>query len=296
MRKFLLLAGIFTIFAYSQAKAEQYYENDGYYYHDEPRYVERVEYREPVRQGYRKAHYEYQSPRYLGNSRYQEAPRYEMIEQDRVVSYKKDNYRQYNNYAEVEKKNKIRPYIGLDVATSKMDFGDEQWVKDYDGGDNYFDDGNTSLSFVVGAKFNKYIGVEAFYQKSGDGKNEAGYEDNEEWGAWGEDKTTISYTAMGIDAIGYLPINQDFEILASLGLAQYDFESKISYSEIDAYGYYEGSESKDFDSLGIRLGIGAQYNFNEHFALRAMARYIKMNDDEYIKSLTEFSLGLRYMF
>ena len=67
MRKFLLLAGIFTIFTCGQAKAEQYYEENGYYYQDEPRYVERVEYREPVRQGYRKAGYEYQesqSPRY----------------------------------------------------------------------------------------------------------------------------------------------------------------------------------------------------------------------------------------
>ena len=288
MRKILLLAGIFTFFAYSQAKAEQYYGNGGYYPQDEPRYVERVEYREPVHQDYRKTGYEYKGV--------DSSPRYKRIRNRGGASYQRENYRQSNYYNQYEEPNKIRPYIGLDVATTKMDFGDEQWVKDYDGGDNYFDDGNTSLSLVVGAKFNKHFGLEAFYQKSGDGKNEAEYEDNEEWGVWGKDKTTISYTAMGIDAIGYLPINQDFEILASLGLAQYDFESKISYSEIGVYGYYEGSESKDFDSLGIRLGIGAQYNFNEHFALRAMARYIKMYDDEYVKSLTEFSLGLRYMF
>lgn len=276
MRKFLLLAGIFTVLMCNTAKAERYYEEDGYYYREKPRYSRQVEYVEDR---------EYQKPQ----------PRYQRVKRSEVREVKEPQYHK-KEYVQYEEPNRIRPYIGIDIATSKVDFGDKQWVKDYDGGDNYFDDGNTSLSFVVGAKFNKHFGLEAFYQKSGDGKNEAGYEDNEEWGAWGNDKTTISYTAMGIDAIGYLPINQDFEILASLGLAQYDFESKISYSAIDEYGYYEGSESKDFDSLGIRVGIGAQYNLTDNLAIRGMARYIKMNDDDYVKSLTELSLGLRYMF
>lgn len=303
MRKILLLAGIFTIFAYSQAKAEQYYENDGYYYHDEPRYVERVEYREPVRQGYRKAHYEYQSPRYLGNSRYQEAPRYEMIEQDRVVSYKKDNYRQYNNYAEVEKKNKIRPYIGLDIAKSTIGGMDLQYAYERSGYDDYFEDSFTSYSGVVGIKVNKNFGLEAFYQKSSEEDKDTSrraYDYDNDIAIGSDETSTISYTAYGVDAMGYLPINQEFELLASLGIAQYNFESNaIAYAAAtDGYNIVAQTftNKKDFDSLGIRLGIGAQYNFNEHFALRAMARYIKMNDDEYIRSLTEFSLGLRYMF
>lgn len=277
MRKFLLLAGIFTVLACNTAKAERYYEEDGYYYREQPRYTRSVEYASDR---------EYQKPQ----------PRYQKVRRSEVREVKEPQYHK-REYVQYEEPNKIRPYIGIDIAISKMDFGDDQWVKDYDGGDNYFDDRNTSLSFVVGAKFNKHFGLEAFYQKSGEGKNEAEYENNEEWGEWGEDKTTISYTAMGVDAIGYLPINQDFEILASLGLAQYDFESKISYSAIDEYGYYyKGSESKDFDSLGVRVGIGAQYNLTNNLAIRGMARYVKMNDDEYVKSLTELSLGLRYMF
>lgn len=281
MRKILLLAGIFTFFMNNTVKAEEYYKNDGYYYQDKPRYVERIEYREPVRQGYRKASLEYQ----------EQYPRYERIKNNEKISYQRNDYQQYQYY-ESEKQNKIRPYIGLDIATSKIDFGTDDWVVDnYNGGYEYHDNKNETLSFVVGAKFNKYIGVEAFYQKS---------EENEKKTIWDagnaevieEDK--LSYTSMGVDVIGYMPVNQEFELLASLGLGQYDFESSYEDSII-GYGSV-GGEKKDFDSLGIRLGIGAQYNFNEHFALRAMARYIKMNDDEYIKSLTEFSLGLRYMF
>lgn len=281
MRKILLLAGIFTFFMNNTVKAEEYYKNDGYYYQDKPRYVERIEYREPIRQGYRKASLEYQ----------EQYPRYERIKNNEKISYQRNDYQQHQYY-ESEKQNKIRPYIGLDIATSKIDFGTDDWVVDnYNGGYEYHDNKNETLSFVVGAKFNKYIGVEAFYQKS---------EENEKKTIWDagnaevieEDK--LSYTSMGVDVIGYMPVNQEFELLASLGLGQYDFESSYEDSII-GYGSV-GGEKKDFDSLGIRLGIGAQYNFNEHFALRAMARYIKMNDDEYIRSLTEFSLGLRYMF
>ena len=137
-------------------KAEEYYKNDGYYYQDKPRYVERIEYREPVRQGYRKASLEYQ----------EQYPRYERIKNNEKISYQRNDYQQYQYY-ENEKQNKIRPYIGLDIATSKIDFGTDDWVVDnYNGGYEYHDNKNETLSFVVGAKFNKYIGVEAFYQKS----------------------------------------------------------------------------------------------------------------------------------
>ncbi len=273
MKKYLLIASIFTVLVSNTAKAERYYEEDGYYYQETPRYVRRVEYVED--RGYKR-----------------EQPRYKRISQSEARQARESKYRQ-NTYREYEDPNKVRPYIGIDVASSKIKFGDDEWIKDYEGGDNYFDDGNTSVSFVVGAKFNKHFGLEAFYQKSGDGESEVEYDDID---YYGEDKTSINYTAMGIDAIGYFPVNQEVEILASLGLAQYDFESKVSYVEYSYGDSYEGEESKDFDSLGIRLGIGAQYNITDHVSLRAMARYAKMNDDEYIKSLMELSLGLRYMF
>ena len=243
-----------------------------------------MEYREPVHQDYRKTGYEYKGV--------DSSPRYKRIRNRGGASYQRENYRQSNYYNQYEEPNRIRPYIGLDVATTKMDFGSDDWMVDnYNGGYEYFDNKNEALSFVVGAKINKNFGIEAFYQKS---------EENEKKTIWDagnaevieEDK--LSYTAMGVDAIAYMPISQELELLASLGLGQYDFESSYEDSII-GYGSV-GGEKKDFDSLGIRLGIGAQYNFNEHFALRAMARYIKMNDDEYIRSLTEFSLGLRYMF
>jgi len=50
--------------------------------------------------------------------------------------------------------------------------------------------------------------------------------------------------------------------------------------------------------LGLRLGIGAQYNIDEHFSINGMARYIQLDDssDDIIKDMTEFSVGVRYAF
>ena len=234
-----------------------------------------MEYREPVRQGYRKAGYEYQEPQY------------KRIKKEERVVQNQNNYGQQKYY---EKTNNISPYIGLDIAINSTYFGESEWIKDnQEGGYEYFEDKNTTLNFIVGAKFNKHFSLEVFYQTSSE--EDMKVMDYEDW------KTTISYTAFGIDSVGYMPISQELELLASLGLAQYYFESDDKYYEDWGGGYGEWiNTSKDFDTLGFRFGIGAQYNITNNLALRGMARYIKMNDDEYVKSLTEFSLGLRYMF
>ncbi|MCM1323059.1 MAG: porin family protein [Acetobacter sp.] len=274
MRKLLMLAGIFTVLAYN-AQA-RYYEENGYYYEEQPRYEQRqVRYRE--------------EPKYTRQS-----PQYRRITREEERNYNERRYMSDNS-------NTIRPYIGLDVATTSMKFGTDQWVRDYDGNTGYFEDGNKAISGVLGVKINKYFGVEAFYQQSGEEKHRDNtfFESTEYDGDEDYDTTTISYKAFGVDLLGYIPVTQDIEIITSLGLAQYDFDTNLNMSALNSdTGEREKylSESKSFDSLGFRIGLGAQYSINEHFALRAMARYVKMDDDEYVKSLTEFSLGLRYMF
>lgn len=281
MRKYLLLTGIFAVLTYNAAQAERYYHSGEEYYANRARYED---------ERYDAPHPRYENRSTYSNSqqRTNEAPRYR-----RMTNIEAREYQERAAYREDYDSNKIRPYIGLDVSVSSLKFGDNEWMEDYDGGTDYFKDSNKAISFVAGAKFNKNWGIEAFYQKSGEEDNK--YEDSgDNWEK--KEKTTLSYTAYGFDVLGYLPVSQEFELLASLGLAQYDFETKSTYSfEREMYSESD-SQSKDFDSLGIRVGIGAQYNFNQHFALRGMLRYVKMNDDEYVKNLTEFSLGLRYMF
>ena len=76
-------------------------------------------------------------------------------------------------------------------------------------------------------------------------------------------------------------------MLGSVGLAQYDVESKIRLGAL--------SESPDEDGLGIRFGAGAQYNFNEHLAARAMIRYSDI-DVEGVDKIVDLTAGVRYTF
>ena len=255
MKKYLLLAGVFTLFT-SAAQADGWYEereysrpyqNDGYY-EEAPRYIER------------------------------EAPRYRQISPSEARRYRERKYTRSssaNTYTTSEDTNQIRPYIGVDVAMSSMDLEDN----DYGDYSEYIEDSYNSISLVVGAKFNRHVGVEAFIQQS-----------SEEDKNYGEGKTTNQYNAIGVDLIGYMPVSHELELLASLGMAQYNFNVKEEYED------YEYWEKDSLNTLGIRLGIGAQFYMTDNVALRGMARYVQFSDDDIIKNMVEFSLGLRYMF
>ena len=45
----------------------------------------------------------------------------------------------------------------------------------------------------------------------------------------------------------------------------------------------------------IQPYVGIEYQINNSLRVRGLARFVD-TDDEYIKSITEFSLGLRYLF
>ena len=260
MKKYLLLAGVFTVCATTSAQADGwYYEDNGY---SQPTYQE---------QGYYRA-----EPRYVRQNQgdYRPAaPRYRQISPAEARNYRERQYTRSssaNTYTTSEDTNQIRPYIGVDGIYTNADM--DTIAEDYGIADTY-----KSLAVAAGLKFNKNFGAEIFYQQSGE---------ESEYFLPRMDITT-KFNAYGIDLQGYLPISQEVELMASLGIAQYNYEVEIS-----GYGI---SEKEDDDTLGIRLGVGAQYNITNHIALRGMVRYTNL-DEDYIKNLIEFSLGLRYMF
>jgi len=278
MKKYLLLSGLFAVLTYSSAHAQGYYYESGGYYDDQPaQYIEV----EPIKK----------------------APRYHRI----------TNSEEKRVYRGESISNKIKPYIGLDIAVSKIKLGDEEDLRK-DEYSKYFEDTTKSISGIIGAKINKNFGFEAYYQQSDKKNKEKQYVGTgRHEGAMGSfnfdytTKTSLSYKSYGVDFTGYIPLTQEVELLAALGLGQYDFEAKAVFrSSLDdsviplADGcigcIVGGNVSRDFDSFGVRLGVGAQYNFNDHFALRGIFRYIKMTESTYVKNLIEASLGLRYMF
>lgn len=168
------------------------------------------------------------------------------------------------NAAEID----VKPYVGLDYVYTSADFnyGYEELVAE-----NY-----NSFNLNVGTKFNKNFGVEAFYQKSA----------REDKSVYGVVTTKGEFDAYGVDFAGYLPLTENLEGIASIGLGHYTFK-------VSALG---GSD--DESNMGYRLGLGAQYNINENVGVRVMGRFVGIDDgdDGVVNNLTEFTAGIRYTF
>lgn len=165
----------------------------------------------------------------------------------------------------------LKPYIGIDLGYTDGD------IK-IDGVDkNLYETDFATMSFNVGANLNQYFGLEAFYQVFSEGETDVYI------GAQRIEKTKTNLEAYGLDALGYMPLNDKLDAIGSLGIGQYDFEVKGRYGRVSE------------DGLGYRLGLGAQYNINDKIAVRAMAHYVIL-DMDYADSLTEFSVGARYTF
>lgn len=212
---------------------------------------------------------------------------------------------------QLRKFNYFKYYIGLDynlssqtASNSKYTFDDihfatavitkspEDFVEDQD-----------SLSFVLGARFTKYIGLEAFYLSS--------YRDN----TFSEvDNTTLNasgggyymmnqymtnFDAFGIDLIGYIPVSSYFDFIGSAGIARYNFENEATFMiyKDDFEHLVEAPIHQRFDEnkWGYRLAAGGQLNVAEGVALRAMYRYTSIKGS-FIDEIKEFSFGVRFLF
>ncbi len=171
----------------------------------------------------------------------------------------------------------VKPYVGLDYVRSDMDLD----VKlEGENVSRYLEDNLNAFAVSAGAKINNNFGLEAFYQQSEDGEKTVGF----------LEKTETNYKAYGVDFIGYLPLGCEnkLELLGAIGIGQYDAEAKYKVAGLKALNL-------DDDGLGVRLGAGAQYNFNEHFAARVMARYVDTDVDG-LDNMVDLTAGVRYTF
>ena len=127
-----------------------------------------------------------------------------------------------------------------------------------------------SYSLFVGTEYNKYFGTELFYQNTN---------------SWHKiidgNKVKADFDAYGLDAYAYLPLGCDQVIapFATLGIAEYNF----------------GGNNED-NGLGYRLGGGIQYHVTNNIAVRALGRYVWTDKLNGMDHLSEFSLGVKYVF
>nr|DAI59735.1 MAG TPA: outer membrane protein [Caudoviricetes sp.] len=167
----------------------------------------------------------------------------------------------------------IKPYVGLDYVYSMADI-------DKTDGMEAFEEDLNAFAISAGAKLHKNFGVEAFYQQSEEGEKK-----------FSNCKTTNEYKAYGVDLIGYLPVGSDekLELLGSVGAGYYDADVKVNVYNPPV------QVSADDQGLGLRFGIGAQYNFTQNWGARVMARYVDTDIDG-MDNMVDLTAGIRYTF
>ncbi|WP_047533781.1 outer membrane protein [Methylotenera sp. N17] len=125
-------------------------------------------------------------------------------------------------------------YAGLNIGIGKADFNTP----------NGLDKSRSLVSgLVLGYKLNQYFGVEGQY--TGIGK----VTDNVSGSAKAD--------ALSLSAIGYLPVNEEFNLYGKLGVAA--TKSTVSSSL---------SPMNDASRTSVTYGFGGQYNLNKDIGMR----------------------------
>jgi opacity protein-like surface antigen len=158
-----------------------------------------------------------------------------------------------------------QPYVGADYVYSNAKFGSNasKMRKAYSSGE-----------VNVGVRMFDYLGLEGFYQQSGQRKR------NTSDGSY-----KAEFLAYGLDLYGYEPLFcGNFNLLGSVGLANY--RARFQYPD---------EKGKHQNRIGYRFGIGAQYALTENWAVRVMGRYTYLGMER-LNNLKEVTAGLRYTF
>lgn len=109
-----------------------------------------------------------------------------------------------------------------------------------------------AITLGGGYNFNKYVGVEAGLTNTGDSTiTTSGFFNSTE---------TLKSSATHLAAVGTIPLNDHFSLFGKLGMAN----TKVDYS----YSSFGSTASASGTKSNAMLGIGGQYNFNQHWGLR----------------------------
>lgn len=101
-----------------------------------------------------------------------------------------------------------------------------------------------------------------------------------------EDSLEAKLRSYGIDFTGEAGLSDNFSVVASLGLAKYEFTTKGD------------NFKREDDCSGPRVGIGLQYYITSRLAIRGMYHYTLLNSgktDNY-DAVSEFTAGFRFIF
>ena len=169
----------------------------------------------------------------------------------------------------------FKPYIGIDAGLNIADYTI----------DTELDDQYYSATINAGARIGNNFGVELFFTHSSTN-------DMEYISATDTLNHEIYYMAYGFDIFAYYNINRDFDFFTSFGVGNYKVYNKIEYINL----YEELSTKESENNITTRFGIGVMYTFpGDDASLLLQYQYIPVNDTLF-HTMSEFSIGARYLF
>jgi len=116
---------------------------------------------------------------------------------------------------------------------------------------------------------------------------EAGYAD---LGRVKSDAGRLRANAWFLDAVGTLPLGNDFSLLGRVGVVNGQLKRDLNGSQID------GSLSDSERNSGYKLGAGLQYDFNKNTSLRAEWEHYRFDALDSTPRTNLLSVGVNYKF
>ena len=150
-------------------------------------------------------------------------------------------------------------YIGADVGSSHYKGGNVD-------GQGITDPSSTAVKLYGGYSFNPYLGVEAGYVDLGRFRSSAG---------------RLKGNGAFVDAVGTLPLGNDFSALARVGV----FNGKL---DSDGIGSDRGTN--------IKVGAGLQYDISKAVGVRAQWERYRFDALDTKANTDVYSLGVNYRF
>ena len=282
---FVSLIGVLSLAAFS-AFAQNYYDQN-FYQNQSPNYA-----------GYATPRYNYQ-PAYAQQNYGYYAQQYRPAEQ--VIKE--------NGQPKVETKRRGvgTLSVGADYVLGYASFlnADYSLEEIIAGGNEFtfdtrdFDKNIQGLSVNLGWRPFTYIGIEAFYLMSLDSNKKENVLSNTYFPEFATSEFDVAYKAYGVDIVGYYPINDYIELLASIGVGKYDVEADVTVSarDVGVSPNVLRSVTKTFeDSVqAYRIGGGVQIWLSKYLAFRLTGRWTQLGGD-FVDYITEVNAGVRYHF
>lgn len=170
--------------------------------------------------------------------------------------------------------NNFKPYIGVDFG-----FNIANYTYETDLDDIYY-----SITANAGAKIGHNFGVELFFSQSS--TNDLEYISEVQ-----AQNHEFYYQSFGFDIFAYYPVSINFDFFTSFGVANY-----ITYNKYEYVGILNQEDKIKENDVTTRFGIGVMYSFPGNKINGLLQYQYTPINNELINTMSEFSIGMRYIF